>query len=123
VDPIGGDDRRRGGVGARARADRRGGAGRGALRRRPRLYGRAAAPAPPEIASPGLTAYLYAAGSLALAVAVAGVALARVPALPGPLRTVVDALRAVHNGRPGDYVAWTVAGAATLGGVFAVALL
>jgi multicomponent Na+:H+ antiporter subunit D len=87
------------------------------------LDGRATAPAPPEIASPGVTAYLYAAGSLALTVAVAAVALARVPALPRPLRTVIDALRAVHNGRPGDYVAWTVAGAATLGGVFAVALL
>jgi multicomponent Na+:H+ antiporter subunit D len=87
------------------------------------LEGRAASPAAPEIAHPGVTAYLYAAGSLALAVGVAAVALARVPALPGPLRAVVDALRAVHNGRPGDYVAWTVAGAATLGGLFAVALL
>jgi hypothetical protein len=77
----------------------------------------------PEIAAPGLTAYLYAAGSLALAAAVAAVALARVPALPAPLGHAVDALRRIHSGRPGDYVAWTVGGAATLGGVFAVTLL
>jgi hypothetical protein len=84
------------------------------------------APAPahaPDLAAPGLTAYLYAAGSLVLAPAVAAIALSRVPALPGPLRTVVDALRAVHSGRPGDYVAWTVGGAAALGGLFAVTLL
>jgi multicomponent Na+:H+ antiporter subunit D len=77
----------------------------------------------PEIAAPGLTAYLYAAGSLALAVAVAAAALARVPALPATLGRAVDALRRVHSGRPGDYVAWTVGGAATLGGVFALTLL
>jgi multicomponent Na+:H+ antiporter subunit D len=84
----------------------------------------AAAPArAPELAAPGLTAYLYAAGSLVLAPAVAAIALSRVPVLPGPLRRVVDALRAVHSGRPGDYVAWTVGGAAALGGLFAVTLL
>jgi len=77
----------------------------------------------PEIPAPGLTAYLYAAGSLALAGAVAAVALARVPALPAPLGRAVDALRRIHSGRPGDYVAWTVGGAATLGGVFALTLL
>jgi multicomponent Na+:H+ antiporter subunit D len=87
------------------------------------LDGAAAPAAAPELASPGLTAYLYAAGSLLLAPAVAAVALARVPALPGPLCTVVDALRGIHNGRPGDYVAWTVGGAAALGGLFAVTLL
>jgi multicomponent Na+:H+ antiporter subunit D len=87
------------------------------------LDGRAASPVVPELARPGVTAYAYAAGSLLLAVAVAAVALARVPALPGPVRPVVDALRAIHNGRPGDYVAWTVGGAAALGGVFALTLL
>jgi multicomponent Na+:H+ antiporter subunit D len=87
------------------------------------LDGAAARAVAPELAGPGLTAYLYAAGSLVLALAVAAVALARVPALPAPLRTVVDALRALHSGRPGDYVAWTVGGAAALGGLFAVTLL
>jgi multicomponent Na+:H+ antiporter subunit D len=87
------------------------------------LDGRVTRVAPPELADPGLTAYLYALGSLALAVAIAAAALARTPAVPAPLRAGVDALRRVHNGRPGDYVAWTVAGAATLGGVFAVTLL
>jgi multicomponent Na+:H+ antiporter subunit D len=87
------------------------------------LDGRTLPVHPPEIPAPGLTAYLYAAGSLALALAVAAVALARVPALPAPLGRAVDALRRVHSGRPGDYVAWTVGGAATLGGVFALTLL
>jgi multicomponent Na+:H+ antiporter subunit D len=87
------------------------------------LDGRAAPVIAPELASPGLTAYLYAAGSLALAVAVAAVALARVPALPAPLGRAIDALRRLHSGRPGDYVAWTVGGAAALGGVFAITLL
>jgi multicomponent Na+:H+ antiporter subunit D len=87
------------------------------------LDGRAVPVTAPELAGPGVTAYLYAAGSLALAVAVAAVALARVPALPAPFGRAVDALRRLHSGRPGDYVAWTVAGAATLGGVFAFTLL
>jgi multicomponent Na+:H+ antiporter subunit D len=87
------------------------------------LDGRAVPVAAPELAHPGVTAYLYAAGSLALALAVAAVALARVPALPAPLGRAVDALRRIHSGRPGDYVAWTVGGAAALGGVFAVTLL
>jgi multicomponent Na+:H+ antiporter subunit D len=87
------------------------------------LDGRTTRIAPPELAGPGLTAYLYALGSLALAVAIAAAALARDPVLPAPVRGAVDALRRVHNGRPGDYVAWTVAGAAALGGVFAVTLL
>jgi multicomponent Na+:H+ antiporter subunit D len=87
------------------------------------LDGRAAPVTAPQLASPGLTAYLYAAGSLALAFAVAAGALARVPALPAPLGRGIDALRRVHSGRPGDYVAWTVGGAAALGGVFALTLL
>ena len=87
------------------------------------LDGHAAAAAAPELTAPGITAYLYAAGSLALALAVAAVALARVPALPAPLGRAVDVLRGIHSGRPGDYVAWTVAGAAALGGLFAAAIL
>jgi multicomponent Na+:H+ antiporter subunit D len=87
------------------------------------LDGRATPVVALELASPGVTAYLYAVGSLALAVAVAAIALARVPALPTPLGRALDALRGVHSGRPGDYVAWTVGGAAALGGVFALTLL
>jgi multicomponent Na+:H+ antiporter subunit D len=87
------------------------------------LDGRTVAARAAELAPPGATAWLYAAGSLALAVAVAAVALTRVPALPAPLGRALDALREIHSGRPGDYVAWTVGGAAALGGVFAVTLL
>jgi multicomponent Na+:H+ antiporter subunit D len=72
------------------------------------------------VSGPGVTAYLYAAGSLALAVAVATAALAR--PLPAGAARAVDALRAIHDGRPGDYVAWTVGGAALLGAVFAITL-
>jgi multicomponent Na+:H+ antiporter subunit D len=71
---------------------------------------------------PGLSAYVYAAGSLALALLVAFVALTRRPAVPRPLARAVDVLRALHDGRPGDYVAWTVAGAAVLGGLSALFL-
>ena len=80
------------------------------------------APATPAevVSGPGATAYLYAAGSLALAVAVAAIALAR--PLPAAAARAVDALRAIHDGRPGDYVAWTVGGVALLGAVFALTL-
>jgi multicomponent Na+:H+ antiporter subunit D len=87
------------------------------------LDGRAVPVHAAEVAAPGATAWLYSAGSLALAVAVAVVALARVPALPSPLGRAVDALRDVHTGRPGDYVAWTVGGAVALGGLFGLTLL
>jgi multicomponent Na+:H+ antiporter subunit D len=87
------------------------------------LDGRAVPAHAAELAAPGATAWLYSAGSLALAVAVAVVALVRVPALPSPLGRAVDALRDVHSGRPGDYVAWTVGGAVALGGLFGVTLL
>ncbi|HWK27580.1 MAG TPA: proton-conducting transporter membrane subunit [Solirubrobacter sp.] len=79
------------------------------------LGGRAPHVAPVELAPPGATAYLYAAGSLALALAVAAVGLWRGRHAPAP----VQALRRLHNGRPGDYVAWTVLGAAILAAVFA----
>jgi multicomponent Na+:H+ antiporter subunit D len=87
------------------------------------LDGRAVPVHAAEVAAPETTAWLYSAGSLALAVAVAVVALARVPALPSPLGRAVDALRDVHTGRPGDYVAWTVGGAVALGGLFGLTLL
>ena len=74
------------------------------------LDGRALEAPAPSLHGPGATAYLYAAGSLALAVAVALVGATRRVPIPGP----VDALRRLHSGRPGDYVAWAVAGAAVL---------
>jgi hypothetical protein len=33
----------------------------------------------------------------------------------------LEALRALHSGRPGDYAAWTAAGVALLGGLVALA--
>ena len=69
-----------------------------------------------ELAPPGTTAYLYACGSLALALTVAAIGLWGGLRTPAP----VDALRRLHNGRPGDYVTWTVLGAAVLVGVFAL---
>jgi multicomponent Na+:H+ antiporter subunit D len=71
---------------------------------------------------PTASAYAYAAGSLALAALVAAITLTRRPALPRPLARAVDALRALHDGRPGDYVAWTAAGAAVLAGLSALFL-
>jgi multicomponent Na+:H+ antiporter subunit D len=71
---------------------------------------------------PGASAYAYSAGSVALALVVAFTALARRPAVPGPVARVVDGLHALHDGRPGDYVAWTVAGAALLGVLSALLL-
>ena len=68
------------------------------------------------IAPPGATAYLYACASLGLALAVAAVGLWGGLRVPAP----VEALRRLHNGRPGDYVTWTVLGAAVLVGVFAL---
>jgi multicomponent Na+:H+ antiporter subunit D len=84
------------------------------------MDGHAPAVAAHTVPGPGITAYLYAAGSLALAVAVAAAALAR--PLPAGAVRAVTALRAIHDGRPGDYVAWTVGGAALLGAVFAITL-
>ena len=77
---------------------------------------------PPELHGPGATAYGYAAASLAGALLVAVVSLARREALPARVGAAVDALRRLHSGRTGDYVAWTVLGTAVLGGLFAVAL-
>jgi multicomponent Na+:H+ antiporter subunit D len=76
------------------------------------------APPVPHIAlaAPGATAYLYALGSLGFALAVAAIGLWGDLPVPRP----VEALRRLHNGRPGDYVTWTVLGAAVLVGVFAL---
>ncbi len=84
--------------------------------------GRAAAPpAVPHVHGPDATAYLYAAATLAGAALVAAVGVAG-RTLPGRAMRAVNAVRALHSGRAGGYVAWTAAGAATLAGVFAVTL-
>lgn len=79
-------------------------------------------PVAPELHAPGVTAVLYAAGSLALALTVAAATLGRTDTLPRPVTRAVGGLRALHSGHPGDYVAWAVAGVAVLGGLFAVLL-
>jgi multicomponent Na+:H+ antiporter subunit D len=87
------------------------------------LDGRATHPsAPGELHRPSASGYLYAAGSLALALGYARVTLSRRRRLPRPLAAAVDALRRAHSGRPGDYVAWTAAGSTALAALFALAL-
>jgi multicomponent Na+:H+ antiporter subunit D len=74
------------------------------------------APPPPhvELVPPAASAYLYAFLALALALTVAAIGVWGRVRTPAPL----EALRRLHNGRPGDYVTWTVLGAAVLIGVF-----
>lgn len=81
----------------------------------------AAAPAVPHVHGPDATAYLYAAATLAGAALVTGIGVAG-RTLPRRAMRAVNAVRALHSGRPGDYVAWTAAGAAALAGLFAVTL-
>jgi len=38
------------------------------------------------------------------------------------LAAALHGLRTLHGGRPGDYVAWTSAGAATLAAILAITL-
>jgi multicomponent Na+:H+ antiporter subunit D len=85
------------------------------------LGGSAPAPTAPHVTDPGATAYLYAVATLAGAAVVAwlGVAGRR---LPRAAARAIDAIRALHSGRPGDYVAWTAGGAAALGALFALTL-
>ena len=71
---------------------------------------------------PSAAAYLYAAGSVVLALAFAAAELAAPRPLRRPLAGTVATLRRIHNGRAGDYVAWTVAGSALFGGLFAALL-
>jgi multicomponent Na+:H+ antiporter subunit D len=84
----------------------------------------AGAPSPPAPAlhHPGPTAWLYAAGSLALAAVVAAVNLLAPRGVPGPVAAAVHRLRVLHSGRPGDYAALAVTGAAVLGGLFTALL-
>ncbi len=79
-----------------------------------------AAPAPP-VHGPGATAFLYAAASVAAALAIAAAGL-RANAAPRALVAVGERVRDLHSGHPGDYVAWVAVGAAALGGLLAVAL-
>lgn len=63
----------------------------------------------------------WAIATLAGAAAVAALGLAR-RRLPRAAARAVDTVRALHSGRPGDYVAWAADGAATLAGLFALTL-
>jgi multicomponent Na+:H+ antiporter subunit D len=81
----------------------------------------------PDVSSPlhgpTATGYLYAAASVigAVGVALAAMAGARERAPRAGVRAI-EALRALHSGRPGDYAAFTAAGVALLGGLLAVAV-
>jgi multicomponent Na+:H+ antiporter subunit D len=73
------------------------------------------------------SAYIYAALTLAGAVGAAALSLfhsapSRVTAPLAALRAAVHALRGLHSGHVGDYVAWLLLGVAVLGGSFALAL-
>jgi multicomponent Na+:H+ antiporter subunit D len=85
------------------------------------LDGRAMSALPPPVKGPGPTAFLYAAGSVGVALALALYGL-RAGALPSALRPVVDRVRALHSGHPGDYVAWGALGTTVLTALFAVTL-
>jgi multicomponent Na+:H+ antiporter subunit D len=76
------------------------------------LSGAAAAAPPPVLHDPGPTAYAYAALSVLLAAAFAAAPLLTED--PPRPRRALRGLRALHNGRLGDYAAWTVLGAAVL---------
>jgi multicomponent Na+:H+ antiporter subunit D len=87
------------------------------------LHGGAPHFAPAATSHIGGSDYLYGAGATVGAVALAAIALFGAPlrrALPDPLTRVplgaVIALRRLHSGHIGDYIAWWTAGAATLGG-------
>jgi multicomponent Na+:H+ antiporter subunit D len=73
---------------------------------------------------PGVTGSLYAAASVAGAVAVAVAALAGVrERAPRAGVRALDSLRALHSGRPGDYAAFAAAGVAVLGALLALAVV
>jgi multicomponent Na+:H+ antiporter subunit D len=87
------------------------------------LHGRAVhAAAPSTLHGPGVTGLLYAVASVVLAVGFAAVTLRGSAEMPAPLARALNAVRRLHSGRPGDYVAWMAVGAAALAGLFAAAL-
>jgi multicomponent Na+:H+ antiporter subunit D len=75
----------------------------------------------PHVHDPGATAALYALATLAGACAVAWLGLAG-RSLPRAAARALDAVRALHSGHAGDYVAWTAGGAAALAAVCALTL-
>ena len=82
-----------------------------------------APPPPPEAHWPGHTSFLYAAASVAAALALAWAGLRlRMEALPRRLLRLGQGLRALHSGHAGDYVAWTAAGATVLLALLAATL-
>jgi multicomponent Na+:H+ antiporter subunit D len=87
------------------------------------LRGRPLPPVASTLHGPTLTGWLYAAASVAGAVAVALAALggARDRAPRAGARALA-ALRDLHSGRPGDYAAFAAAGVALLGGLVAIAV-
>jgi len=85
------------------------------------LSGLTVTPAVPGTSGPTAGSYLYGIGATVAAVALAAVAL-YVERLPQPASRALAALRALHSGRIGDYVAWLSVGAATIGGAFALTL-
>jgi multicomponent Na+:H+ antiporter subunit D len=85
------------------------------------------APVPPSHIEP--FDYLYAAASTLGALAVAALTLFGAPLrrrLPrgfeGPARAALTALRRLHSGHIGDYIAWWTAAAAMLGGASLILL-
>jgi len=77
----------------------------------------------PEIHPPSATSYLYAAASVGGALIIGAAGLLGLGArLPRAVRTMADGARALHSGRPTDYVAWAAAGATVLTGVLALVL-
>jgi multicomponent Na+:H+ antiporter subunit D len=85
------------------------------------LHGVKPSPIALHVAGPGATAYLYAAATVGGALAVAGLGLSS-RRLPNRAMRAVDAVRSLHSGHPGDYVAWTSFGAVVLAGLFALTL-
>jgi multicomponent Na+:H+ antiporter subunit D len=65
--------------------------------------------------------FVYGSLSVVLALSLAVAALSG-PALGSRLRPPLAALRRLHSGHVGDYVAWLTFGLAALGGLFALTL-
>ncbi len=85
------------------------------------LTGAQSTPAVATTRGPSSGSYLYGVGAAIAAVGLAAVAL-YTERLPRPAARVLAALRALHSGRIGDYVAWLSVGAAAIGGAFALTL-
>jgi multicomponent Na+:H+ antiporter subunit D len=75
----------------------------------------------PATSGPSAGSYLHGAGAALLALGVAGLGVSR-SAFVDAVRAPLAGLRALHSGHVGDYVAWTTAGVAVLGGVFGITL-